>query len=199
MKIEKGSDIFEQINNCLLTFYDKEILRDVTSQDCLDFVNTNNPKEIYDTFFKLDPMGTNSLQSDKPEEWKDIQNARKSAEDFLKSKVGSKFGENQKLLRESIESKRIFNPRVQMDILGVTLKPSISKNPFIEYTKRDPFSLILTRLVVEIIKGEEIARCEASDCGNFFVQSHQGKEQRYCSLTCRKREYMREYRKKKSQ
>jgi len=49
----------------------------------------------------------------------------------------------------------------------------------------------------DMLKGKLVLRrCGADDCDKIFSPAPQGSEQRYCSLTCRKREYMREYRKK---
>jgi len=44
-----------------------------------------------------------------------------------------------------------------------------------------------------------VRQCAADDCNKFFVPAPQGKEQCYCSMQCRKRIYMRKYRKKQSQ
>jgi len=41
----------------------------------------------------------------------------------------------------------------------------------------------------------EVRKCDAEDCENIFIPTPRGKEQRYCSMRCRKRSYMREYRK----
>lgn len=41
--------------------------------------------------------------------------------------------------------------------------------------------------------GRQLKKCEAEDCDHFFIATRKGKEQRYCSTRCRKREYMREY------
>ena len=47
-----------------------------------------------------------------------------------------------------------------------------------------------------LVKKFKIQRCEAEDCDEIFIPTPRGKEQRYCSMRCRKRSYGREYRKK---
>lgn len=196
---QQGSDFLERINKYLLSFYDKEILRNVTSQDCLDFLNTTNQKDFYEIFWKLDPMGVYSLPNDgsgTPEDWQDIKNARKSVEDFARSKVGRRFMETQDQLRKAVETKAIYNLRWHDSILGVTLKPSVGRDPSINITRRDPCTLIFTRVVVEIIKGERIGKCKAGDCNKFYIAYKSGKPQKYCSTTCRKRDFQKRQREK---
>lgn len=78
-------------------------------------------------------------------------------------------------------------------------KIPIPKHPFDLSIKQksQPIMNFIAAQFAEFLDSEsEIKQCESEECNRYFIPVPQGREQRYCSLTCRKREYMREYRKK---
>lgn len=213
--MKSGIEFLQRVNKDLWHYYDKKILSNVPSQVYLDSLNAHSPKDFFDIFWKLDPMGTASLsENPTPEDWQDIKNAQRSPEDFAKSKIGMRFMEAQEQLRKAVETQPIFTSRgmyalesashagetilvhikapMSDSILGITLKPSLAATPSIRITPTDPFTLIFTRLVIDIIGGKVVYKCAAKDCGIFAISKKRGSLQKFHSHACQLREWRRQ-------
>ncbi len=168
-------------------FFIQDAYLDLNNEyECTDFLESvkEPAKQAFETYFPE----LRDLKQFEPRLFART-NWQKDIQDFLNAwyKGDIVAREKDKWLNEQFPRKEIVSDNLS----------EIGEETFmVGYVNLNLMGFLATEISEALNNGKKLRKCEALDCDRYFLPAPHGKEQRYCSMRCRKRAYMRKYRKK---